>query len=61
MDESGEALRENGEESGSEGNQNDTEEESSPMEVKKPLAEPTSPDSARISTEVSEDVPLVNN
>ncbi|QCD77306.1 sister chromatid cohesion protein PDS5 homolog A-A-like [Vigna unguiculata] len=53
------ALRENdiGEESGSEGNQNDSNGESSPREVEKSPIESASPDSAKIA-EVSDDEPL---
>ncbi|KAK7332449.1 hypothetical protein VNO80_29201 [Phaseolus coccineus] len=53
------ALRENdiGEESGSEGNQNDSYGKSSPKEVEKSLIESASPDGAKIA-EVSDDEPL---
>lgn len=62
VDESSGALRENvnGEESGSEGNQNNSDGGNSPREVEKSLAELTSPDGARIA-EVSDNEPLVNN
>lgn len=61
VNESRGALRENdiGEESGSEGNQNDSNGESSPREVKKSPIESASPDSAKIA-EISDDEPLVN-
>ncbi|WVY92603.1 hypothetical protein V8G54_031691 [Vigna mungo] len=59
VNESRGALRENdiGEESGSEGNQNDSNGESSPREVKKSPIESASPDSAKIA-EISDDEPL---
>ncbi|RDX94616.1 Sister chromatid cohesion protein PDS5-like B, partial [Mucuna pruriens] len=59
VDESRGALRENdnGEELGSEGNQNDSDGESSPREVEKTAIESASPDGAKIA-EVSDDEPL---
>jgi len=54
-------LRENdiGEESGSEGNQNDSYGKGSPREVEKSPIESASPDGAKIA-EVSDDEPLVS-
>ncbi|KOM53264.1 hypothetical protein LR48_Vigan09g192300 [Vigna angularis] len=59
VNESRGALRENdiGEESGSEGNQNDSNGKSSPREVEKSPIKSASPDSAKIA-EVSDDEPL---